>query len=59
MGKQQRSEPEWTTAIGLRRAIGSLTWRTIVAAVIWFGLLWAFYAGLGAIEIARVPTLVR
>lgn len=49
---------DWTPAIGLRRAALSLTWRTVVAAVVWCALLWVFHAALSGIGVTRIPMLI-
>ena len=49
---------DWTPAIGLRKAALSLTWRTVVAAVMWCALLWVFHAALSGIGVTRVPMLI-
>jgi len=49
---------DWTPAIGLRRAALSLTWRAVVAALLWCALLWVFHGGLSGIGVTRVPLLI-
>ena len=49
---------EWTPSTGLREAAISLMWRTGVAAVVWFALLWGFHAALNGMGVTSVPVLI-
>ncbi len=52
------ADQDWAPALGLRKAAFSLTWRAVLACIVWWALLWGMHATHNGIGVTHVPTLI-